>query len=335
MQKNRPRIAITMGDPNGIGPEVVLKSLLDNRFFKYIDPILIGDPEIFRAHAQRIGVHDLSLHTVKEPSSSGPPLQILETRLDQPIEVKFGEITAEAGLLSMKCVEHAVNLCIEQKVDAMVTAPISKEAISLAGYQNKGHSGFIAKSTQSESYTMMMVADSLRVGLVTEHIPLWEVPGHVTHDAIIEKVHILTHSLITDFAVDRPRIAVLGLNPHAGDGGYLGLEEEEIIVPSIKACCKEGHLVFGPFAADGFFAISNYRNYDAVLAMYHDQGLIPFKTLSFGGGVNFTAGLPIVRTSPDHGTAFNIAGKAQASADSMRSAMYLALDIVRQRAASS
>ena len=332
MQHQRPRIAITLGDPNGIGPEVILKCLRDERLLKYIDPIVVGDPDVMRVHAEQLGMLDIvlhSVHTVGHEESTG--IRILETRLEHGLDVHFGEITQEAGRLSMLCVERAISLCSTGKVDAMVTAPISKEAIALAGYTNKGHSGFIAQNTNSDSYTMMMVAEGLRIGLVTEHIPLWEVPSHITHNAILEKVGILTQSLMNDFAVDRPRIAVLGLNPHAGDGGYLGLEEQEVIKPAISTCCQEGHHVFGPYAADGFFAISSYRNYDAVLAMYHDQGLIPFKTLAFGGGVNFTAGLPIVRTSPDHGTAFNIAGKGQASPDSIRSAMYLARDIVRQR----
>ena len=331
MQKNRPRIAITLGDPNGIGPEVVLKSLLDSRLFKYINPVLVGNAQILQEHADRLGLHELRppvVETLDEPSDG---LCILNVQSANQAPVQFGKITREGGLLSMQSVEKAIALCVENKVDAMVTAPISKEAIALAGYTNKGHSGFIARNTNSGKYTMMMVADILRVGLVTEHIPLMEIPQHITQEAILEKVGIMTKSLSQDFAIERPRIAVLGLNPHAGDGGYLGTEEQDIIIPAIKRCCEEGHLVFGPFASDGFFAISSYRNYDAVLAMYHDQGLIPFKTLAFGSGVNYTAGLPIVRTSPDHGTAFNIAGKGMASPDSMRSALYLARDIVRQR----
>ena len=335
MDRNRPRIAITLGDPNGIGPEVVLKSLLDARLFKYISPVLVGNAQILREHADRLGLHELRTQVLKELNEAPDSLSILDIELDDNSEVQFGEITREGGLLSMKSVEKAITLCVENKVDAMVTAPISKEAIALAGYSNKGHSGFIAQNTNAGKYTMMMVADILRVGLVTAHVPLLDVPTLITQEAILEKVRIMSRSLINDFAIERPRIAVLGLNPHAGDGGYLGKEEQEIIIPAIKRCCEDGHLVFGPFASDGFFAISSYRNYDAVLAMYHDQGLIPFKTLAFGSGVNYTAGLPIVRTSPDHGTAFNIAGKGLASPDSMRSALYLARDIVRQRLAVS
>jgi len=330
MHSPRPRIAITLGDPNGIGPEVVLKSLLDTRLFKYIDPLLVGSADILYQHASSLGLHDFKFKVIQDASEMDGTLCLLDVSKDIEVDLEIGKITQKAGLLSMKSVEAAVSLCSNGQIDAMVTAPISKEAIALAGYDNKGHSGFIAQSTDTQNYTMMMVADILRVGLVTEHVPLWEVPQHITQDAILEKVRIVSHCLKTDFAINRPRIAVLGLNPHAGDGGYLGQEEQEIITPAIKKCCQEGFLVFGPFASDGFFAISSYRNYDAVLAMYHDQGLIPFKTLAFGSGVNYTAGLPIIRTSPDHGTAFNIAGKGMASPDSMRSALYLARDIVRQ-----
>lgn len=333
MKKHRPRIAISLGDPNGIGPEVTLKCLQDTRVLKYVDPLLIGDKSVLQTHSRQLGLSDLPLHTVRQADEGIPnaAIGVLDVSDGIRTTVEFGAITRSAGAVSMKAVERAVDLCMMGTVDAMVTAPISKESIDLAGYNNKGHSGFIASRTQTDAYTMMMVADTFRVGLVTDHIPLREVPSQVTQEAILEKVGILARSLMADFAVDRPRIAILGLNPHAGDGGLMGREEIEVIQPAMQACNDQGFLVSGPFPADGFFAVSGYRNFDAVLAMYHDQGLIPFKSISFGHGVNYTAGLPIVRTSPDHGTAFNIAGKGEASPDSMRSALYLALDIVRQR----
>lgn len=332
--KTKPRIAISLGDPNGIGPEVTLKSLQDSRLLKYVDPVIIGDATVLDIHLEKLQLRDLNIRVVKDLAAATPAEQVitvLDIGDDTPTSISFGEITEAAGALSMKAVEKAVDLCMEKAVDAMVTAPISKEAISMAGYQNRGHSGFIARRTKSKSHTMMMVSEELRVGLVTEHVPIWDVPKKITKEAILDKVNIMSQSLMNDFAVDRPRIALLGLNPHAGDGGLLGREEQDTIMPAIAAGCEQGHLVFGPFAADGFFAVGGFRNYDAILAMYHDQGLIPFKTIAFGHGVNYTAGLPIVRTSPDHGTAFNIAGKGEASPASMRSAIYLALDIVRQR----
>lgn len=345
MEKLKPRIAISMGDPNGVGPEVTLKSLRDSRLMKYVDPVIIGSASVMRTHLEKLEMQDVSLKVYQDigqlpergiegsVQAEKNELAVLDLFNGAAAGVKFGEITEEAGALSMKAVEKAVDLCVNKQVDAMVTAPISKEAIALAGYENRGHTGFIAERIQAKSHTMVMVSQELKVGLLSEHVPIGEVSQMVTKEAILEKVNILSASLMTDFAVDRPRIAVLGLNPHAGDGGLLGKEEMETIQPAIDACCEQGHLVFGPFAADGFFAVGGFKNYDAILAMYHDQGLIPFKTIAFGHGVNYTAGLDIVRTSPDHGTAFNIAGQRKASPDSMRSAIYLARDIVKQRKA--
>ena len=333
MSKKRPRIVITQGDSNGIGPEVILKCLTDSRVLKFMEPVVIGSGHVLRIHADALGYRDLPMQVVtrmpEQVSADG--ITVLDVVPGETPAVAFGQITSAAGRLSMQAVECAIDLCLEGKAEAMVTAPISKEAISKAGYQDPGHTEFIAHRTGSDSFTMMMVADKLRVGLVTGHIPIWDVPKKVTHAAILEKLGIIAQSLSRDFGITHPRMAVLGLNPHAGDGGVMGREEQDTIRPAIEQACQEGHLVFGPFPADGFFAISEYGVYDAVLAMYHDQGLIPFKTLAFDTGVNYTAGLPIVRTSPDHGTALNIAGKGQAKPGSMRSAIFLAIDIVRRR----
>ena len=323
---------MTLGDPNGIGPEVILKCLSDSRLRKFMDPVVVGSMPVMQAHARQLGYSDLPLRRVEslEPSDDESIL-VLDVANGNAPEVQFGAIRKEAGALAMEAVKKAIDLCVEGHADAMVTAPISKEAIAMAGYANRGHSEFLARRTETANYNMMMVADDFRVGLVTEHIPIWEVPRQVTTEAILEKLHIIVRSLQEDFAIPRPRIAVLGLNPHAGDGGVLGEEENEIITPAIKAACEAGYLAFGPFPADGFFAVGDYKNYDAVLAMYHDQGLIPFKAIAFHNGVNFSAGLPIVRTSPDHGTAFDIAGKGEASPESMRSALFLACDVARRR----
>ena len=331
----RPRIAVTLGDSNGVGPEVVLKCLLDSRLTKFVEPIVIGSAHVLRTHASRLGYSEHPVRVVESVPEYVKPgeIVVLDVSNDDTVEVHFGQITSGAGLLAMTAVEYATDLCTSGEVDAMVTAPISKEAIALAGYSSPGHTEFIARRVGCENYTMMMISDELRVGLVTGHIPIWDVPKGITREAILDKIQIINACLLTDFGLQRPKIAVLGLNPHAGDGGVLGREEIESIIPSVKAACDEGSLVFGPFPADGFFAIGAYRLYDAVLAMYHDQGLVPFKTLAFESGVNYTAGLPIVRTSPDHGTAFNIAGEGKASPGSMRSAIYLAVDVARRRAA--
>ena len=329
-----PRIAITLGDPNGVGPEVVLKSLTDARMRRYFQPLIVGSLAVVRQHAETLGWNALRIEAVDRPDADvgRDVLPVLDTVPGESPEVTWGQTTAEAGRLSMRAVELGTDLCRENRVDALVTAPISKEAISMAGYSVPGHTEFIAERTGTDAYTMMMVADSLRVGLVTGHMPIWDVPKGVTVASVLGRLRTIAGALRRDFGVERPKIAVLGLNPHAGDGGVLGREEIDCIIPAIRQACDEGILTFGPFPADGFFAIGAYRVYDAVLAMYHDQGLVPFKTITFEQGVNYTAGLPIVRTSPDHGTAFGIAGQGKASPGSMRSALFLAVDIARRRA---
>ena len=334
-RRRRPCIAITLGDPNGVGPEVVLKCLADSRLAKFMDPIVVGSAHVLDVHAQKLGYPDVRIQPVQHVPDETTPgvITVLDVTGGQKPDVVFGEISKEGGLLAMQAVERATDLCLEGRADAMVTAPISKEAVSMAGYQDRGHTEFIARRAGCEAFTMMMVSDELRVGLVTAHMPIWDVPKAVTIEAILEKIRIINRSLTDDFGILRPKIAVLGLNPHAGDGGVLGREEAEAILPAIEQSCEEGNLVFGPFPADSFFGIGAFHLYDAVLAMYHDQGLVPFKTLAFESGVNYTAGLPLVRTSPDHGTAYNIAGEGKASPGSMRSAIYLAIDIARRRVA--
>ncbi len=329
---DRPRIAVTMGDPNGIGPEVVIRSLSDSRLGRYIDAFVVGSAHVLRRHMEVLGLRDFEVSLY--PDRSGR-ITVLDVVPDESPTVDFGKVTSTAGRLSMLSVERAVRLCMQGDAHAMVTAPISKSAIHLAGFAVPGHTEYIAGLTGAERYTMLMVSDNLRVGLVTAHIPVWDVPKQVTQEAILGKIRVLSDSLRRDFGVARPAISVLGLNPHAGEGGVLGREEKETIVPAIEQAKEEGFLVFGPYAADGFFGTRSYLSTDAVLAMYHDQGLVPFKALTFNSGVNYSAGLPIVRTSPDHGTAFDIAGKGKALPDSLRTALYVATDISRRRAAAA
>ena len=331
----RPRIAVTLGDPNGIGPEVVLKTLADSRVRRHVEPIAVGAAAVLKAHAKELGYADTPIYPVEAVPDEALPedgITVLDVTEGEKAEVALGQITEAGGRLAMRAVERAVDLCLSGEADAMVTAPISKEAIAKAGYDVPGHTEFIAERSGSDAFMMMMVTEGLRVGLVTGHIPIWNVPKGITRETVLGKLRVISRSLRQDFGVTRSKIAVLGLNPHASDGGVLGKEEAEAILPAINAACEDGDLVFGPFPADSFFGIGGYRVYDAVLAMYHDQGLIPFKTLAFESGVNFTAGLPIIRTSPDHGTAYNIAGEGKASPGSMRSALYLAIDIARRRA---
>jgi len=335
----KPRIAISIGDINGIGPEVILKCLADKRIYRFFTPIVIGSVAALEAHAGLIGANKLVFHRItavdQVDAKSDPAVWVLDEFPDADPAIRIGVITEAAGRVAMAAVSKATDLCIEGSVDAMVTAPISKEAIVRAGFNVPGHTEYIASRCNNPSFTMMMIADALRVGLVTAHLPLKDVPTAVTVEAILEKAGIILQALQSDFGLERPRLAVLGLNPHAGDGGVIGSEEVETIRPAIQQARDGGRLVFGPFPADGFFASRKYQLYDAVLAMYHDQGLAPFKVLSFNGGINYTAGLPIVRTSPDHGTAFDIAGEGKASPDSMRNAIYGAIDIARRRRAAA
>lgn len=332
--RSRLRLAITAGDMNGIGPEVVLKCLSDPRLLRYVEPVIIGSPGVLAEHLSHLRLDDVHLIQVASPDDAVDEgmVAVLDPTPGERHRVVFGSISAEGGRLAMLSVKRAVEGCLDSTFDAMVTAPISKEAMSLAGHQEPGHTEFIAGMTGGEPL-MMMVSDRLRVALVTAHVPLRHVPERITADAVFSKLKALSDSLRLDFAIDRPKVAVLGLNPHAGDGGVLGDEEHRILAPTIRASADAGLHAFGPFPADGFFASRAFAEYDAVLAMYHDQGLVPFKAISFESGVNYTAGLPIVRTSPDHGTAYDIAGTGRASAGSMRAALYLALDIARRRIA--
>jgi 4-hydroxythreonine-4-phosphate dehydrogenase len=315
-ERGRPRIAISAGDPNGIGPEVALKCALDAAVRRRLDPVLVGHPANLRAHAALLGLEEL-------------PCPVIDPDAGKSFDWGLGRVSADAGRVAMQAVEKATRLCLEGECDAMVTAPISKEAIRMAGYAAPGHTEFIAGLCGSAKHIMILVSDDLRVGLVTGHVPLREVADAITVKRVSSRLKSLSDSLRKDFGVVEPRVAVLGLNPHAGDGGVLGREEMEVIRPGMEeAGSVECH---GPFPADGFFGNRSYRDFDGVLAMYHDQGLAPFKTIAFGAGVNFTAGLPIVRTSPDHGTAFDIAGQNRARPDSMRAALLLAADITAAR----
>ncbi|MXW64373.1 MAG: 4-hydroxythreonine-4-phosphate dehydrogenase PdxA [Bacteroidetes bacterium SB0662_bin_6] len=329
----RPRVAVTLGDPNGIGPEVVLKSVRETHRLQIAQPVIVGSAQVLRAHAARMGnsLPDIRIVTSMPDRISPEGLFVLDIAQDEPFEPEFGKVAAEAGALAMRSVERAVAMCIAGEVDAVVTAPVHKEAISMAGYMHPGHTEFIAGLAGCSRYAMMMIAEGLRVGLVTAHMPLRDVPHAVTRKSVLAGIRVVHAALRVDFGIQSPEIAVLGLNPHAGEGGVLGREETEVVGPAIHEARAGGLLASGPHPADGFFGAGAWRRYDAVLAMYHDQGLAPFKTLAFEHGVNYTAGLPIVRTSPDHGTAFDIAGQGRARSESMLSAIRLAVDIVRCR----
>ena len=325
------RIGLTSGDPNGIGIETVLQVFADERMLKGLTPVLYASPDLISSNLDTIGLKDLNWGEVDsaEKAIQGQ-LNILNISVDSFSHLP-GELTSEAGDYSYKSLEKAVDDLASSKVDILVTAPINKEAITQSGFKFPGHTEYLAHMANAEDVLMFLVAESLRIGIVTGHIALKDVAKSLNAKSIKSKLDIMHESLARDFGCPTPRIAILGLNPHAGDNGLMGDEERKIISPVVKEANASGMKAFGPYAADGFFGSGAYKNFDGVLAMYHDQGLAPFKAMSFGRGVNFTAGLPIVRTSPDHGTGFDIAGQGIASPDSMRSAIFLAQDIHKKR----
>lgn len=322
------RIAISSGDYNGIGPEVILKCL--NRRKPQNDTIIIlSSPRVIDFYSELLDIPlpRQSIRTIDDVQSG--EINVLKCYDD--IDIEPGKLSQKAGKCAMQAVEKGIELCNTGLADALVTAPISKEAVNLAGYHIPGHTEFLAEHTDTDNFMMMLVNDNLRVGLASVHIPIADVPRNITEDSIIRYLRIMNSSLQRDFNIARPRIAVFGLNPHAGDGGIIGQEEQEVISPAIQKAQDLSINVSGPHAADGFFGNKKYEECDGILAMYHDQGLVPFKALSFGAGVNFTAGLPIVRTSPDHGTAFDIAGKGKANASSFEQAFSLARQLSANR----
>lgn len=326
------RVGITHGDINGVGYEVILKALADEKMLELCTPVIFGYHSIAEKARRQFGLEDQRLY---KSGSAGQAqdgrISVVEVGGTAP-EVVPGEPTEDSGKAAVAALEAATGALEEGTVDVLVTAPISKEAVHGEAFDFPGHTEYLeAKIGHGAKARMILFDDNVRVALVSTHLPISKVAQGVTKESVEAAIVSFDDSLRRDFGIPRPRIAVLSLNPHAGDGGVIGTEEKDIIEPVISACREKGILSFGPFAADGFFGMGDYRKFDGIVAMYHDQGLAPFKTLAGERGVNFTAGLPFVRTSPDHGTAFGIAWKDQADATSMREAIYAALDIFRRR----
>lgn len=329
---NKPiRVGISIGDINGIGPEVILKTFSDNRLLDFVTPVIYGSASLLSAHRKTLDLPALTHTNLEEGMEAKSKTLYIKKCWDKDPELSIGKETPEGGEYAVKSLKAATDDLAASKIDVLVTAPINKHNVQSSDFNFPGHTEFLAKLSNVDNALMLMVADSLRVAVVSGHIPLKEVASFLTKEKIVESIAQLNDSLIKDFGITRPKIAVLGLNPHAGDNGVIGQEEKETISPAIGDAKGKGILAYGPYSADGFFGSSVYRHYDGILAMYHDQGLVPFKSISFGNGVNFTAGLPIVRTSPDHGTGFDIAGKNEASETSFRNALYLAIDIYKAR----
>jgi len=330
-QQQKPRIGITLGDMNGIGPEVIIKALSDNRLLNSITPVIYGSTKVLSFYKKLMNNEDFNYSHARGKGQFAPKSINVINCWEDTLEVNPGKASKESGKASFQALKQACEELKEGVIDALVTAPIDKNSIHSEEFPFTGHTEFLTKYFGAEESLMFMVSDTLKVGLVTEHLPIKQVASSITREKIEVKLKLMEQSLRKDFGINKPRIAVLGLNPHAGDGGLVGQEEEQIIKPLIADLRNKGKLVFGPFPADGFFASGQYSKYDGVLAMYHDQGLAPFKSIAFENGVNFTAGLPVVRTSPDHGTAYGLAGKNQADETSLREAIYRAHDILKNR----
>jgi len=330
-KEHKPVIGISIGDINGIGPEVVIKALNDNRILRHLTPVIYADGRVISFYRKHLNLQNFNYNQIKSVDKIQDRKVNVVNLNDQNVEVTPGKGTKEGGdyaLLSLrKCMEDLK----AGKIQAMVTAPLSKELVQSEDFKFPGHTEYLTQEDGATDSLMFLVAEELRVGVVTGHIPLKEVSNKVTDKLLTEKLQLMINSLKKDFGIKKPRVAVMGLNPHAGENGLLGEEEEKVINPVLNEFRNKGNLVFGPFPSDGFFGSNQYRSYDGILAMYHDQGLIPFKNIAFSNGVNFTAGLSFIRTSPDHGTAFSIAGKNEADETSLRSAIYCAADIIRHR----
>ena len=331
LNTDKIRVGITVGDLNGIGLEVIIKTLIDNRILQVCTPIVYGSSKVASFHRKALGVSDFSFFPIRDADQANPKNANLVNCWEEEVAIELGKPSSIAGKYALKSLEAAINDIKRNKTDVLVTAPIDKHTIQSDKFNFPGHTEYLAEQFQVKENLMLLVSDSLRVGVVTGHVPVNKISSLLSTELIIKKIRILNKSLIEDFGIRKPKIAVLGLNPHAGDKGLIGDEEAKIIIPAINKAKEDNLLVFGPYPADGFFGSGNFKNFDGILGMYHDQGLVPFKTLSFGSGVNFTAGLPIVRTSPDHGTGYDIAGKNIASEDSFRQALYLACDIFKNR----
>lgn len=331
MTEDKIVVGISQGDINGIGLEVIIKTFLDPQIFDLCTPVIFGSNKTASFHRKALNIEDFSFNPIRDVSEINHKRANIINVYEEEAHVEIGKQTESGGKYALKSLEAAAFALAQNKVDVLVTAPINKENIQSPDFQFPGHTEYLESKFGNGKSLMFLVSDGLRVAVATGHIPVAQVAQQLTTEKILENIRVLNRSLIQDFVIRKPRIAVLGLNPHAGDNGVIGNEEQTIIKPAIDKAQHEDIMAYGPFPADGFFGNGTYHQYDAVLAMYHDQGLIPFKAISFNSGVNFTAGLPVVRTSPDHGTAYDIAGKNVASEESFRKAIYMAIDIYKAR----
>jgi len=328
---NKIKIGISIGDVNGIGLEVILKSLAHNSILEYCTLIVYGHTKVASYHRKALGMGDFSFNVINEAADANPKKANMINCWEEDVKIELGTSTEIGGKYALLSLEKATDDLVKGNIDALVTAPINKHNIQSETFNFPGHTEYLQERSGSSDVLMFLVSEDIRVGVVTGHIPISQVAQSITKENIVKKLIMINESLKKDFWIEKPKIAVLGLNPHAGDNGLLGMEEQEIIMPAIQEAFDKGIICFGPYPADGFFGNSSYKQFDAVLAMYHDQGLIPFKTIAFGSGVNYTAGIKYIRTSPDHGTGYDIAGKNVADPSSFIEAIFTAAHIVNHR----
>lgn len=331
MEQHKIKVGITHGDINGIGYEIIIKALADSRILEMCTPIVYGSSKVAAYYRKAIDNEIFTFNNINTVKEANPKRPNIINCVNEDVRVEMGKSTRMAGEAALAALEAAVRDLKSGDLDAVVTAPINKENIQSDIFVFPGHTEYFAKKFATRNYLMLMISDILKIGVVTGHIPLNQVVVSITQERILSNLRVLHKTMLEDFSIRKPRIAVLGLNPHAGDGGVIGDEEGRIILPAIRQANEEGIIALGPYSADGFFGSGEFKKFDATLAMFHDQGLIPFKSFAFESGVNFTAGLPIVRTSPGHGTAYDIAGAGTASEESFRNALYLAIDLVENR----
>lgn len=328
---NKPVIGISCGDLNGVGLEIIIKTFSDSRILEYCTPVVFASGKSINFYRKSVPELNFNFQNIKEFNRVNAKQVNLYNCWEEEVQITPGQLTETGGKYAVLSLQTAVAALKQQQIDGLVTAPIHKKNIQSAEFNFTGHTPYLKQIFGAQDVVMMMCADNFRVALVTEHVPVNEVSKQITKEKIVSKLQIIHSSLQKDFGIDKPRIAVLGLNPHAGDEGLIGNEEETIIKPAIKEAKNNNILAVGPYSADAFFARRSFEQFDAVLAMYHDQGLIPFKTLATGEGVNYTAGLQAVRTSPDHGVAFDIAGKNKADTSSFLAAVFECIDILNRR----
>lgn len=328
---NKVKIGISIGDINGIGLEVILKALSDPKILNYCTPIVYGHTKVASYHKKALGLGDFNFQVIHQAAAANVNRANIINCWEEDVKIDLGEANETGGKYALLSLERATADLINGDVDALVTAPINKFNIQSDTFKFPGHTEYLQEKSGSQDVLMFLLSEDIRVGVVTGHIPLLEVSKSITKEKIIRKLVMMNESLKKDFWIEKPKIAVLGLNPHAGDNGLLGKEEQEVIAPAIQEAFDKGIICFGPYPADGFFGNGTFKQFDAVLAMYHDQGLIPFKTIAFSTGVNYSAGLKFVRTSPDHGTGYDIAGKNSADPSSFIEAIFAAVHIVKNR----